>query len=99
MRFRNRLCNRPRTSPGVSKPLMAQLEGEKTQQTLTTLARVWKLSEPDRYPQRKSCPKSGFLKKEEPKSNRSSGYHSSIGMPSISSRVTLTKKLRSNNIA
>jgi hypothetical protein len=63
VRFEQTLCaEHPKL-----KPLMSDLEGEKTQQTATTLARIWRLSESDALAKAEQLTEVGFFQRRGPK--------------------------------
>jgi hypothetical protein len=77
VRFEQTLCAE---HPGL-KPLLDRLEGEKTQQTPTTMPRSGMFPKRKRSQVLKSCLRSGFSSGGVVRNSRSSGFRFSIGMP------------------
>lgn len=61
------------------KPMLDKLDGEKTQQTPATLAKIWRVPEPRPYRERRSWLKSVSSRSAAPRTNSYFGYHFSIG--------------------
>ena len=70
VRYNQTLC----AEHAAFKPWMAQLEGEKTQQTLATLAKIWKVPAAEALSRAEKLSDIGFFEGEARKNSRYSGF-------------------------
>ena len=57
------------------KPILDKLDGEKTQQTPATLAKIWRASHSEAVAEPSTCPKLGFSRNAGLRSSRRTGFH------------------------